>query len=96
MKSIHIDPPYNTGNEGWVYNDKHRGAGEATASERALFPQSGLEFETSSDVQLIFDEGVYAYNKPNKGGTEFKKHLFRVVRSAARILIAQSILNVRN
>ena len=21
MKCIYIDPPYNTGNEGWVYND---------------------------------------------------------------------------
>ena len=22
VKCIYIDPPYNTGNEGWVYNDK--------------------------------------------------------------------------
>ena len=22
IKCIYIDPPYNTGNEGWVYNDK--------------------------------------------------------------------------
>ena len=22
IKSIYIDPPYNTGNEGWIYNDK--------------------------------------------------------------------------
>lgn len=58
---------------------KHRAIREATAFERALFPQSGLEFETSSDVELLFDEDGYAYNRPYKGGTEFKKHLFRVV-----------------
>ncbi len=58
---------------------KHRDAREATAFERALFPQSGLEFETSSDIELVFDESRYAYNQPYKGGTEFKKHLFRVV-----------------
>ena len=22
IKCIYIDPPYNTGNEGWIYNDK--------------------------------------------------------------------------
>jgi type III restriction enzyme len=58
---------------------KHRVAREATAFERALFPQSGLEFETSGDVALVFDETRYAYNEPYKGGTEFKKHLFRIV-----------------
>ncbi len=58
---------------------KHRAIREATAFARALFPQSGLEFETSSDVELVFDEAGYAYNQPYKGGTEFKKHLFRVV-----------------
>jgi type III restriction enzyme len=58
---------------------KHRVIREATAFERALFPQSGLEFETSSDVELVFDEAGYAYNQPYKGGTEFKTHLFRMV-----------------
>lgn len=58
---------------------KHRDAREVTAFERALFPQSGLEFETSSDVELVFDESRYGYNQPYKGGTEFKKHLFRIV-----------------
>jgi type III restriction enzyme len=58
---------------------KHRDAREATAFERALFPQSGLEFETSSDIELVFDESRYAYNQPYKGGTDFKKHLFRVI-----------------
>ena len=58
---------------------KHRAIREATAFERALFPQSGLEFETSSAVELVFDEDGNAYNQLYKGGTEFKKHLFRVV-----------------
>ena len=58
---------------------KHRDIREATAFERALFPQSGLEFQTSADVELVFDESRYGYNQPYKGGTEFKKHLFRVI-----------------
>jgi type III restriction enzyme len=58
---------------------KHRDAREAKAFERALFPQSGLEFQTSSDVELVFDESRYGYNQPHKGGTVFNKHLFRVV-----------------
>jgi type III restriction enzyme len=58
---------------------KHRDARETVAFEKALFPQSGLEFETSSDVELVFDENRYGYNQPYKGGTEFKNHLFRVV-----------------
>jgi len=58
---------------------KHRDSREVTAFERALFPQSGLEFQTSSDVELVFDESRYGYNQPHKGGTVFQKHLFRVV-----------------
>lgn len=58
---------------------KHRDTREATAFERALFPQSGLDFDTSSEIELVFDESRYAYNQPYKGGTDFKKHLFRVV-----------------
>jgi type III restriction enzyme len=58
---------------------KHRSKREATAFERALFPQSGLEFETSSDLELVFDESRYSYRQPYKGGTTFKKHLFRVI-----------------
>ncbi len=57
------------------YRDKR----EATAFERALFPQSGLEFETSADLALVFDESRYGYRQPYKGGTSFKKHLFRLV-----------------
>lgn len=58
---------------------KHRDSREAKAFERALFPQSGLEFQTSSDVELVFNESRYGYNQPHKGGTVFQKHLFRVV-----------------
>lgn len=58
---------------------KHRDAREATAFERALFPHSGLNFETSSDLELVFDESRYGYNQPYKGNTAFKKHLFRVI-----------------
>ncbi|WP_407049210.1 DEAD/DEAH box helicase family protein [Methyloraptor flagellatus] len=58
---------------------KHRDEREKTAFEQALFPQSGLEFATSSAVELVFDENRYGYNQPYKGGTDFKKHLFRVI-----------------
>jgi type III restriction enzyme len=53
------------------------------AFEKALFPKSGLEFVTSADVELVFDEMRYAYNQPYKGRTEFGKHLFRVVGDLA-------------
>jgi type III restriction enzyme len=58
---------------------KHRDAREATAFERALIPQSGLDFETSADIELVFDESRYGYNQPYRGGTDFRKHLFRVI-----------------
>jgi type III restriction enzyme len=58
---------------------KHRDEREKTTFEQALFPQSGLEFATSSAVELVFDESRYGYNQPYKGGTDFKKHLFRVI-----------------
>ncbi|MEF2549064.1 DEAD/DEAH box helicase family protein [Aurantimonas sp. E1-2-R+4] len=57
----------------------HRDAREAAAFDRALFSQDALEFQTSSDVELVFDENRYGYNQPYRGGTDFKKHLFRVV-----------------
>lgn len=59
---------------------KHRDVREATAFEKALFPQSGLEFETSSDLELVFDfEIELGYREPYKGGIQFKKHLHRMV-----------------
>lgn len=58
---------------------KYRDEREAKAFERALFPQSGLDFETSADLELVFDETRYGYRQPYKGGTAFKKHLFRVI-----------------
>jgi len=57
----------------------HRDERQAGAFQAALFAQSGLDFETSSDVALAFYEGGYGYNQPYKGRTEFKKHLFRVI-----------------
>ncbi|WP_413990424.1 DEAD/DEAH box helicase [Labrys okinawensis] len=58
---------------------KHRDSRETLAFERALFPQSGLEFQVGSDMELVFDESRYAYNQPYKGRADFKKHLFRIV-----------------
>jgi type III restriction enzyme len=58
---------------------KHRDARERAAFERALFPQSGLDFATSSAVELVFEESRYGYNQPYKGRMDFKKHLFQVI-----------------
>jgi type III restriction enzyme len=59
---------------------KHRDVREATAFERALFPQSGLEFETSSHLELVFDSEIeLGYREPYKGEMQFKKHLHRIV-----------------
>lgn len=57
----------------------HRDVRQATAFEKVLFPQSGVDFKTDSEVALVFTENNYGYNKPYKGGTIFKKHLFRVI-----------------
>jgi type III restriction enzyme len=58
----------------------HRDERERTAYEQALmFPQSGLEFETSGDHALIFDENFYAYNQPYSGATVLQKHFARVI-----------------
>ena len=58
---------------------QHRDKRQEAAFQNALFSQNGLEFETSSDVELVFDESRYGYRQPYKGGTAFNKHLFRVV-----------------
>jgi type III restriction enzyme len=58
---------------------KYRDAREASAFQQALFHQSGLDLDTSSAVELVFDEELYAYHQSYRGGTNFKKHLFRVV-----------------
>ena len=52
---------------------------EQTAFEQALFPQSGLELETSADEKLIFSESRYSYNQPYRGPVEFKKHFARII-----------------
>lgn len=58
----------------------HRDERERTAFEQAvMFPQSGLDFETSADHALVFDETRYSYNQPYKGSTDFKKHFARVI-----------------
>ena len=59
---------------------KHRDEREKTAFERALFPSSGLEFETNASVELVFNpDREPAYRQPYKGGTDFKKHFYRVI-----------------
>ena len=58
----------------------HRDERERAAYERALmFPQSGLEFETSADHALLFNENGYAYNQLYRGATVFQKHFVRVI-----------------
>jgi type III restriction enzyme len=59
-----------------------RDANEATAFQRALFPASGLEFETSPDVELVFEEGRYGYREPYKGAP-FDKHFMPFVGDLA-------------
>jgi type III restriction enzyme len=59
---------------------QHRDVRELTAFQQAvMFPQSGLEFETSADQALLFEEAQYSYNQPYKGPTAFTKHFARVV-----------------
>jgi len=48
----------------------HRDVREASAFQRALIPQSGLEFETTSDVELVFDEANYSYQTPYRGNSQ--------------------------
>jgi type III restriction enzyme len=59
--------------------DEHRDVREQTAFDQALFPQSGLELETSADEKLIFSENRYSYNQPYRGSVEFKKHFARII-----------------
>ena len=58
----------------------HREVREQTAFDQAvMFPQSGLEFETSADDAITFDENTYAYNQPYRGAVAFRKHFARIV-----------------
>jgi type III restriction enzyme len=63
--------------------DDLRCSRQSQAFQSALFPQSNLEFRTSSDIELVFDESRYAYRQAYSGGTKFSKHLFRVVGDLA-------------
>ena len=35
---------------------------QANAFEKALLPQSGADFKTDSEVELVFTENTYGYN----------------------------------
>ena len=41
VKCIYIDPPYNTGNEGWVYNDAVNSAGDEGVAGRCAGRTAG-------------------------------------------------------
>ncbi|HBF31519.1 DEAD/DEAH box helicase family protein [Rhizobium sp.] len=58
---------------------KHRDHRQTQAFQQVVFPQSGLDFRTNADLELVFEENRYAYREPYKGRTDFKKHLFRVI-----------------
>lgn len=58
---------------------QHRAARESQAFQRALLPSVGLDFVTSSDIGLAFDEDRYGYNQPYRGPIQFEKHFCRIV-----------------
>ncbi len=56
----------------------HRDVRETTAFEQAvMFPQSGLDFQTSADYALTFKPENYAFQTVYSGGTQFQKHFDR-------------------
>ncbi len=57
----------------------HREDRERVAFGRALIPQSGLEFEASAALELVFEERSYAYQQPYTGGTVLSKHFFPII-----------------
>ena len=58
----------------------HRDVREQTAFEQAvMFSQSGLDFKTSADDSITFNETLYSYNQPYRGSIEFRKHFARVI-----------------
>ncbi len=58
----------------------HRTTRETTAFEQAvMFPQSGLDFQTSADHALAFDAATYSYQSLYSGPVQFKKHFDRRV-----------------
>lgn len=59
--------------------DHHRENRQYHAFQHALLPQSGLDFRTSAELELVLDEARYGYRQPYEGNVEFQKHLFRVI-----------------
>ena len=56
-----------------------REARQNVSFKQALIPQSGLEFATSSAVELVFEQSRYSYDQPYDPKTEFNKHYFDVI-----------------
>ncbi|MGE5538410.1 MAG: DEAD/DEAH box helicase [Gemmatimonas sp.] len=42
-------------------------------------PRSDIEFLTSEEFSVVFDEARYSYNHPYRGPTVFQKHISRIV-----------------
>lgn len=45
-----------------------------TGNYSALFAANAEDFQTHSDLSMIFDEHSYAFNQPYSGATKFQKH----------------------
>jgi adenine-specific DNA-methyltransferase len=90
VKCIYIDPPYNTGNMGWVYNDRYRSAGDR-------FHQSAwLEFlyrrlELARD--LLAEDGVIlvSINDENRAVLELMMH-----EALPRLRVGSFVWRTRN
>ena len=62
VKCIYIDPPYNTGNEGWVYNDnvndpkikKWLGEVVGKEGEQKLLAEDGVIFVSIDDIEVTY------------------------------------------
>ena len=50
-----------------------------SAKYSALFAAHADQFETSSELSMIFDEQTYAFNQPYAGRTKFNKHYTRLI-----------------
>lgn len=50
-----------------------------TGNYSALFATNAEDFDTHSDLSMIFDEQSYAFNQPYAGATKFNKHFTPLV-----------------